>query len=182
MAEGTEQKAGRTRPGAVRWLTPEDTRVFEGTYSLLHCQVTGDNLYRAVYAVMMFPISHPDQFISLRYTDLEDRVQEIGIIEDLSAFPEEAQRLVRVSLQRQCHEKQILEIHEIREQFGFLFFYVRTEDGWEKFITPWRADRAEDYSERGKVLLDAYDNRYVIPDVTALPPPERRRLTAYIYW
>jgi hypothetical protein len=182
MSDGAAQSTRPHRLIGVRWLTPENARVFEGTYSLLHCQVVDDTLYRAVYAVMMFPISYPDRFISLRYTDMEDRAQEIGIIEDLSAFPEDAQRLVHISLQKQCHEKQILEIYEIKEQFGFLFFYVRTEDGWEKFTTPWRGDRAEDYSERGKVLLDAYDNRYVIPDVTALPPADRRRLTAYIYW
>jgi hypothetical protein len=182
MAEGAAQDTGAHRLRGLRWLTPEDTHVFEGTYSLLHCQLGDGTLCRAVYAVMMFPVSHPDRFISLRYTDSEDRVQEIGVIEDLNAFPEDAQRLVRTSLQKQCYEKEILEIHEIREQYGFLFFYVRTNEGWKKFVTPWRSDRAEDYSENGKVLLDAYDNRYIIPDVTALPPADRRRLTSYIYW
>ena len=55
----------------VRWLSPEITSVFEGTYSLLHCTVKGDTLYRGVFAVRMFPVSFPEQFISLRYHDLE---------------------------------------------------------------------------------------------------------------
>jgi len=175
------QEPARRRTG-VRWLTPDNTQVFQGTYSLLHCTVKDDGPYRGVFAVLMFPISHPDRFVSLRYTDREDKVQEVGVIDHLKDFPPEAQNLIRQSLVRQTHEKVIKQVYEVKEEFGFLFFYVETEDGWERFVMPWRGDRAEDYSERGKLLLDAYDNRYVIPDVEALPPADRKRLTYYIYW
>lgn len=174
-------EAAKRRPG-VRWLTPETAQVFQGIYSLLHCAVKDDTLYRGVFAVMMFPISHPDRFVSLRYTDREDKVQEIGVIENLRDFPPEAQKLIRTSLVKQTHEKVIRQVYEVKEEFGLLFFYVQTDDGWERFVMPWRGDRAEDYSDRGKLLLDAYDNRYVIPDIQALPPSDRKRLTDYIYW
>ncbi|NLW50939.1 MAG: DUF1854 domain-containing protein [Candidatus Brocadiaceae bacterium] len=171
------------RPGlGVRWLQPETTHVFSGTFSLLHCTVESEGIYRAVFAVMLFPISYPDRFISLRYTDSEDKVREIGVIDRLRDFPAEAQALLHESLQRQTHEKVIERIHEVREEKGMLFFHVKTQDGWERFVMPWRGDRAEDYSEGGKLLLDAYDNRYVIPDLAALTTAERRQLTAYVYW
>jgi hypothetical protein len=167
---------------AVQWLTPEGTHIFEGTYSLLHCSVQGDSLYRAVFAVTMFPITHPDRFISLRHTDTDEKVREIGVIEDLNEFPPEAQQLIRASLVRQSYERVIRQVHEVKEEFGYLFFWVETQDGWERFVTPWRSDRAEDYGEHGKLILDAYDNRYVIPDLSALSPADRQRLTTYIYW
>ncbi len=181
--EATEGKAGAPRRIAgVRWLTPETSQIFQGTYSLLHCAVKDDTLYRGVFAVMMFPISFPERFISLRYTDREDKVQEIGVIENLRDFPPEAQRLIRASLAKQTHEKVIKQIYEVKEEFGLLFFYVQTDEGWERFVMPWRGDRAEDYSDQGKLLLDAYDNRYIIPDVEALPLADQKRLTYYIYW
>ena len=37
-------------------------------------------------------------------------------------------------------------------------------------------------SEKGKVLLDASDNRFIIPDVQALPAADRRRFSSYVYW
>jgi len=166
----------------VRWLTPQNTHIFEGTYSLLHCTVKGDTLYRGVFAVMMFPVSYPDQFVSLRFTDREDRVREIGIIRDLREFPEAAQKLVRASLNKQYHEQVILRVLDVRSKYGLLFFDVETRRGREQFIMPWRHDHAEDYSERGKLLLDVFDNRFVIPDLSALPPADRRRLISYIYW
>jgi len=54
--------------------------------------------------------------------------------------------------------------------------------GRDQFIMPWRHDRAEDYSNTGKLLLDVFDNRYVIRDLSELPPADRRRLTSYVYW
>jgi len=177
----TGQQPARGRTG-VRWLTPDNAQIFQGTYSLLHCAVKGDTLYRGVFAVFMFPISYPDRFVSLRYTDRDDKVYEVGVIENLKEFPADAQDLIRKSLLRQTHERVIKQVYEVKEEFGFLFFYVETEDGWERFVMPWRGDRAEDYSERGKLLLDAYDNRYIVPDIEALPPADKKRLTYYIYW
>jgi hypothetical protein len=184
MSQESVQETRKRPPvrAGARWLTPETTQVFQGTYSLLHCSVRDDTTYRGVFAVLMFPISHPDQFVSLRYTDREDKVQEVGVIENLKEFPPEAQDLIRRSLTRQTHEKIIREIYEVKEEFGLLFFYVRTDEGWEQFVMPWRGDRAEDWSENGKLLLDAYDNRYVVPDLDELPPPDRERLTYYVYW
>jgi ABC-type multidrug transport system fused ATPase/permease subunit len=44
------------------------------------------------------------------------------------------------------------------------------------------SDRTQDFGEQGKVLLDIYENRFVIPDVSSLRRAEREKLTRYIYW
>jgi hypothetical protein len=163
-------------------LTPETTTVFEGIFSLLHCAVKNDALYRGVFAVRMFPVRHPDRYISLHYTDTQDKDREIGMIEDLTVFPREQQALVRSSLAAHYYEQEVRRISGIRHEFGLLFFEVETQRGSEEFAMPWRGDRAEDYGEKGKVLLDALDNRYIISDVEVLPPPDRQRFASYIYW
>ena len=175
-----EDKSTATR--GIQWLTPENTQIFEATFSLLHCAVKGETQYLGVFAVPMFPVSHHEHFISLRYTDWDDKVHEIGVIRDLKIFPCEAQRLIRANLSKHCHEQKIKRVLGVREEHGLLFFQIETEYGPEHFVTPWRSDRAEEYGENGKLLLDAYDNRYVIPDIGALPPADQHRLTRYIYW
>lgn len=166
----------------VKRLHPGNTTIFEGTFSLLHCQVKGDTLYRGVFAVLLFPISHPDCFVSLRHTDAADKEQEIGVIERLADFPVEQQRLIKDNLIKQYYEQVIRRIHEVECRFGLLFFRVETQRGMEEFVMPWRHDRAEDYGANGKVLLDSLDNRYLIPDVSALPASDRRLFLGYIYW
>jgi hypothetical protein len=166
----------------VRRLMPDTTKIFEGAFSLLHCAVKGDSMHRGVFAVLMFPIRHPDRYISLRYTDEKDKIREIGVIEDLAAFPEETQILLRRILTKHYHEQIISRVYEVRLEFGLLFFEVETQRGRQEFMMPWRHDRAEDFGANGKVLLDAHDNRFIIPDVPALPPKDQRRFTSYIYW
>lgn len=172
----------RLATAGVRRLRPDTTRIFEGAFSLLHCAIAPHDQFRGVFAVLLFPIRHPDRYISLRYTGARDKVREIGMIEDLQEFPEPAQHLVRASLRKQYHEQIIAQVHEVNCRYGLLFFEVTTQHGRQEFIMPWRYDRAEDYGENGKVLLDALDNRYVIPDVNALPAKDRHRFTSYIYW
>ena len=166
----------------LRRLVPQDTKMFEGTFGLMHCQVWGDTLYRGVFAVMLFPISHPDRFISLRYTGEYDKAAEIGVIEDLGAFDAEQQALVRESLAKHYHERFITRILEVRYQHAMLHFTVETQLGQEQFLMPWKYERAEPYGIKGKVLLASSDNRYVIRDITSLPTPDQKKLTLYIYW
>jgi len=167
----------------VRLLTPENATIFEGTFSLMHCAVKNDTLYRGVYAVLMFPIRYTDRFVSLRYTDVEDKDKEIGIIDELGAFPEEVRKIVRDTLVKHYYEQTILRIYSVENQFGLLFFDVETQQlGRRQFVMPWRGDRAEDFGPNGKALLDAFDNRYIIPDLAALPTTDRNAFTSYIYW
>ena len=51
-----------------------------------------------------------------------------------------------------------------------------------RYDLPWRTPYAEDYGEDGKLLHDALENRYIIPNVEELPAADRRRFTSYIYW
>jgi hypothetical protein len=174
-------EAETERPG-VRRLTPANTTLFEGTFSMLHCAVKGEGLFRGVYAVRLFPVRYPTQFLSLRYTTEEEKDREIGVIEDLSAFPPEQRALVQRDLSTHYCERVIRRVHGVRTEYGLLFFRVETQRGEEEFIMPWRGDRAEDYGENGKVLLDSLDNRYIIPDTRELPPADFRRFKGVIYW
>lgn len=185
MTETPEHPAetpARIYAAGIRVLTPDTCRIFEGTFSLLHCMVKGDILYRAVFAGRLFPIRHPDRYITLHHTDTDEKDKEIGIIEDLAAFSPDQQALVVKSLAAHYYEQVIQRVYEIRNEYGLLFLDVETQRGREDFVMPWRYDRAEDYGETGKVLLDAFDNRYIIRDVSALPAKDRSRFQKYIYW
>jgi ATP-binding cassette, subfamily B, bacterial len=148
----------------------------------MECEIQGEGLYRGVSAVMLFPISHPDRWISLRHTDDQDKEKEIGVIESILDLSDEDQGLVREALDKHYHEPVIQKVHSIRHKYGQLFFDVETETGRTQFVTPWRGDRAEDYGQSGKVILDALSNRYLIRDMNQLSPKERRLVTTYIYW
>jgi len=67
-------------------------------------------------------------------------------------------------------------------KYGFLAFDVETDKGRVNFMMKWQGDRAVDYGQGGKVLIDVNGNRYLIHDVSKLSPAERADFTRYIYW
>jgi hypothetical protein len=46
----------------------------------------------------------------------------------------------------------------------------------------WSQAQVQDFGETGKVLLDLDDNRFLVPDVEALPPKEQDLFLRYVYW
>jgi hypothetical protein len=180
--EDRERGEAWLRASGIRRLPPASTRVYLGMFSVLHVQVNDDEHYRGVFAMRMFPVRYQDQYISLHYTDDADKDHEIGVLEDLSVFPEEQRRLINGSLSAHYYEQWIVKIHDIRSEYGLLFFDVETRQGRKEFVMPWRGDRAEEYGDKGKVLLDAMDNRYIIKDMQDLSALDLAKLKRFIYW
>jgi hypothetical protein len=46
----------------------------------------------------------------------------------------------------------------------------------------WSQSQVQDFGDRGKVLVDVDDNRFLVPDVQALLPRERDLFQRYVYW
>ena len=181
--EGGQEEAAALDMGAgVRWLTPENTEIRRTDPSRVDCAVKGSDVYPGVHAKLLFPVRHPKGFVSLRYTDEEGRVREIGVIEKLVDFPEAQRRLTGGELAKQYYEQTIERIYRVESEYGLLFFDVETQRGREQFVMPWRAASTEDYGTTGKVLYESLGNRYIVADVEALPPADRRRFTSHVYW
>lgn len=176
-----EEKRGLQEFG-VKSLMPEDIKIFRGTFNLIHLMTSDGSLYRGIYAISAFPIRCPDKFIFLFYYDENDRVQEVGMIEDLNIFPEESRQVVRDAMRRQYFAYTIEGIYNIKLEYGILHFEVETDKGQKEFYMRWASYRTLDFGERGKILLDIFDDRYIIPDVEQLTKAEQELFTRYIYW
>ena len=169
-------------PTVSRYLTPDMAKIHLGTRGALHVTVKNERIYGGVFAVFLFPVRHPNLFISLRHHTSKGDDVEVGIIRELSDWPEENRALVQESLRRHYFIHTITKIRDIGWRFGFVWFDVQTDKGPADFMMRWQHDRAVDYGERGKILLDVDDNRYLIPDVDAMSEAERSDFTRYIYW
>jgi ATP-binding cassette subfamily B protein len=138
--------------------------------------------YRGVFAVNLFPATNPDDYISLRVWTRDGTEQEIGILRKLDEWPAEAQQLVRAALARRYWLQTISGVDQIKLELGHLNFEVRTDHGPRRFTMRWSQSQVQDFGERGKVLLDLDDNRFLVPDVEALSPRERDLFQRYVYW
>lgn len=165
-----------------RWLTPELAAIHLGSRNALHVTVLNERIYNGVFALQCRPVQAPDQYISLRWINADNREQEIGLIRDLAQWPEEARTLVNQSLTRRYLIHTVTLIKSIRLEHEYLRFDVETNLGSRQFIMRRSQETAHDYGEKGKVLVDVDENRYVIPDADLLPMPGRARFQRFIYW
>jgi hypothetical protein len=165
-----------------RWLDPRHVRVRCDARNILHLEIANERDYAGVFALRCMPVRFPERYISLRWTIEDEREQEVGLIADLAAWPPEAQRLVREALMRRYLVHVISRVREVREAHHHLMLEVETDRGPRSFTMRWSSETAQEHGERGKVLTDVDENRYVIPDVSALPADDRRAFERYIYW
>ena len=168
-------------------LGSENTRVYRGEHGVLFAEVHDDDgepsvLYQGVFAVLAFPVSHPESFVSLRYFPVKDREQEIGMIEDPMQFDPETVKLLAQALAGHYFEFQVTRVNKAEMKWGLLLFDVMTRQGPRQFEMRWSSDRTQDLGKHGKVLLDVNNNRFVIEDMRRLPLDDRARFRQYIYW
>ncbi|MEX2092906.1 MAG: DUF1854 domain-containing protein, partial [Pirellulales bacterium] len=164
------------------WLTPADATVRSNARGTIELELAAGTTHRGVFAVNLFPATNPSDYISLRVWNRDGQEQEIGILRELDRWPAEAQTLVRSALQRRYYLQPVTGIDQLRLELGYLHFDARTPHGPKRFAMRWSQSQVQDFGDRGKVLVDVDDNRFLVPDVTALPPRERDLFQRYVYW
>jgi energy-coupling factor transporter ATP-binding protein EcfA2 len=145
-------------------------------------EVGREVVYRGVFAVNLFPATNPNDFISLRVWTRDGEQQEIGILRRLEDWPIESQMLVRHALDRRYFLQTIDGVESITLELGHLHCDVRTPHGPKRFTMRWSQSQVQDFGDRGKMLLDLDDNRFLVPDVDALPAKERELFQRFVYW
>ncbi len=180
------------RSSILRWLEPGDCEIRGATHGGVEVELADrvvhelenqpNNIYRGVFAVNLFPATNPDDYISLRIWDRDGHEQEIGILRRINDWPMEAQIMVRAALERRYWLQTVTGVDNIKMEMGHLTLDVRTLHGPRKFTMRWSQTQVQDFGETGKVLLDLDDNRYLVPDVEALPPKEQDLFLRYVYW
>ncbi len=166
----------------IVFLDPVKTKIFRGTFETIHVMLEDGTLYRGVFAIAAFPVSSPNKYISLFCYDEKDREHEIGMIEDIEQLPEQSRELIIQALKRQYFSFEILAINSIRFAFGLLFFDVETDKGPRQFSMRWETRYAFDFGRKGKIMIDIFEDRYVIRDISSLNKIEQELFTRYIYW
>ena len=165
-----------------RWLEPSHTLISQDEAGMMHVEIEGDGEYRAVFALRCLPVHFPNGYISLRYLSKRKRVVEVGLIRDLTEWPDISREFIGQSLLKRYLVHTVREIRAIVSYTSYLELEILTDYGPEKIMLRWQTDKAHDYGKNGKMLIDTEDNRYLIPDLNDLTERDRRLFERYIYW
>ncbi len=166
----------------IRWLDPQRDELFLSSLGTLRLQIGNREPVDGVFVVCAFPADSMERYLSLRVWDAEGDDTELGMIRDLAEWPPEQQELVRQQLRRRYLFRQIQGIDALELKHGHLWFQVQTDVGPQSFGMRWNQSQAIDFGTQGKMIFDVEDNRYVIPDIEALPQRDRDLFRRFVYW
>ena len=125
----------------------------------------------------LFPFSDPNMYITL----LDDKEREIGFVRDLTEIDDTSRKALEECFAEYYMIPQITALIESVDKFGSLNWVVETDRGRVAFQI---RNRHSDIKQMGKsnriIIRDANDNRYEIPDYTALDAHSRHLLFSYL--
>lgn len=156
---------------ALRLLAPDGCRFSRGPGGTLRAEIDGLLSCRQAVLRRLFPIRDPDRFISV-----SDGKEEVGIIADLGAFDAETRRIVREELDLFYAVPEIVEIEELKEEYGYYHWKTRTDRGPREFYVKGRTESVRFSPPAQLLIVDIHKSRYRIADAGLLPRASRRLL------
>ena len=138
----------------------------------------GTREYDRVGVYLTFPLTNPEEFISIREAD--EKAKEIGIIEKLSQLEKDQQEMLREQIKLRYFRPVITKVLDVKDEYGYAYWNVVTSFGACRFTTHMGGDAVIHLSDSRLLVTDIDGNRYEIPDFYQLSVVERKKLDLFI--
>ena len=161
----------------MRFLTKNNAK-FSRTDGGFVALKFGEKEYSRVGVYLTFPLTMPEEYISIREAD--EKAKEIGIIEKLSQLDKEQQDMIREQIKLRYFMPTITKVLDIKDEYGYAYWNVTTTFGACRFTTRMSGDAVILLGESRLMVTDIDGNRYEIPDFYQLSITERKKLDLFI--
>ncbi len=161
----------------MRFLTRENAR-FSRTPGGFVSLKYRDAEYARVGVYLTFPLTEPEEFISIRESD--EKAREIGLIQKLSDLDKEQQEMIREQIRLRYFMPVITKVLDVKDEYGHAYWNVMTSFGSCRFTTRMSGDAVVFLGDARLLITDIDGNRYEIPDFYKLSVLERKKLDLFI--
>ena len=149
----------------VQFLDPKLLKISRNQFAELEAELPDGSVYAPVEPVRTFPLTQPNQYISL----LDAHKNELGLIEDINQLKKADQIVLAEELEKCYFMPKITRIHFIAGRFGVTEWEAETEVGPVSFDLRSRNDITT--LDGGRILIKDIDgNRYEIANYHRLDP------------
>ena len=167
-------------------LTPYNASFFRSEGGLVSLKLKNEDgeeeFFERVLPIRSFPITEPEEFISIREPETKDKGKgdEIGMIRRMSDFPDDVQSLLREELSRRYFTSELLKIFSVKEKFGYSYWEVQTSSGKISFVMTNPSSNIRTL-EDGRVFIHDIDgNCFAITDPSKLDKASFRHIEIYM--
>lgn len=161
----------------MRFLTSENAKFCRTDGGFLSLKLE-DKTYDRVGVYLTFPLTNPEEFISIRETD--EKAKEIGIIQRLKDMEKDVQEMIREQVRLRYFMPVIRRVMDVKDEYGYAYWHVTTDFGACRFTTHMGGDAVINIGGARYQITDIDGNRYELPDLYALTVMERKKLDLFI--
>ena len=166
-------------------LTPENAKFKRSGGGLVSLDLKNegqDEFFERIVIFRCFPITNPDEFLSVREPDSKKmgRGKEIGMIRYMRDFPENQRKLFLEELDRRYFSPEIIKINSVKDKFGYTYWETETDAGSMTFIlnNPFSNIRA---LEDGRIFIHDIDgNSFQIKEPSKLDANSFKKIEIYV--
>ena len=134
--------------------------------------------YARVGIYLTFPLTNPEEFLSIREAD--EKAKEIGMIEKLSLLKPDQQEMIREQIKLRYFIPVITKVLDVKDEYGYAYWHALTNFGVCRFTTRMSGNAVVSLSDSRLMVTDIDGNRYEIPDFYQLSVMERKKLDLFI--
>lgn len=159
-------------------LLNKDNAKFSRTEGGFVSLKTNESEYDRIGVYLTFPLTNPDEFISIREAD--EKAKEIGIIEKITDLKKDEQDMIKEQIRLRYFMPVIKKVLDIKEEYGYAYWHVQTDFGVCRFTTQMSGDAVIHLSDARLMVTDLDGNRYEIEDFYELSITEKKKLDLFI--
>ena len=150
--------------GEVRVLDASRVRLFRTPEGIPRAVIEDELCCLHVKAHCSFPLSNPDEYVSLR----DGANREVGLIEHLNQLDPASRRIVEEEIERRYFLPEITAVYRLEGHFGTYDWEVETDRGRRSFLVRGRSEKIVYMPPRHVIITDVLGNRYQVSDYSHL--------------
>lgn len=165
-------------------LTPDNAKFFRSPGGLISMKFTGEDgseeTFERIVIIRAFPITNPDDFLSVREAGNGGRGDEIGLIETIHLFDDETVSLLNEELDRRYFIPEITKIFSMKEKYGYHYTEAQTSAGRVKFVMNNPSNNIRTLEDGRVLITDTDGNCFCLRDPQKLDKQSYRLIEIYL--
>ena len=167
-------------------LTPDNCRFYRSEGGLISMELTlpekEAEQFERIVVLRSFPISNPDEYISIREPSTRRRGNgaEIGLIRDIRDFDEATVKLLNEELDRRYFTPELIKIYSLKEKFGYLYCEAETSAGRITFVLNNPYSNFRTLEDHRVLISDIDGNAFMIKDPENFDKASLKKIEIYL--
>lgn len=167
-------------------LTPDNCHFYRSEGGLISMELLlpdkDPEQFERIVVLRSFPISNPDEYISIREPSTRRRGNgaEIGLIRDMRDFDEATVKLLNEELDRRYFTPELLKIYSLKEKFGYLYCEAETSAGRITFVLNNPYSNFRTLEDHRVLISDIDGNAFLIKDPEHFDKASLKKIEIYL--